>query len=153
MSYIKPDVAEFKSHFSRDFVYAPQPVPPETEQDPKLGVTDNDILKAMLEAEVASNLDLANDQATYTLFYLYATAHYLVMDLRAAMSGLSGSFNWTTQSKSVGSVSESYAIPERVQNDPLLSLWFKTPYGAKFMSLMLPYLSAPIFSVRGRTKP
>lgn len=149
--YDKPTVAEFKAFFSRDFTYAPEPVPPETNQDPALGITDNDISRAMLEGEMAANLDLAYDQASYTMWYLYATAHFLVNDLRTAFGGLEGSFQWTTTSKSVGSVSESYAVPESVQNNPALALWFRTNYGAKLMTMMMPYFVAPILSVCGRT--
>lgn len=140
----KPTVADFKNHFSRDFPY---------NSDPALGVTDLDIERAMLEAEVSANLELARDQSQFTLFYLYATAHFLVMDLRAAMQGMNGSYQWMTSGKSVGSVSESYAIPSLIQENPLYAMWFKTNYGAKFMQMLMPLLTAPIFSVKGRTKP
>lgn len=151
--YDKPTVADFKAFFSRDFPYAPDPVPPATEQDPSLGVTDKDITRAFFEGQVSANIDLSPDQDIYTMWYLYAAAHFLVMDLRASAGGLEGSFQWTTQSKSVGSVSESYAIPQIVIDNPLLNMWTKTPYGAKLLQMMLPYFVAPIFPVCGMTHP
>lgn len=148
--YDKPTVADFKAFFVRDFPYAPDAVPPDP-QDPKLGVTDADITRAMFEGEVTANVDLAPDQATYTMWYLYAAAHFLVMDLRASSQGLEGQYQWTTQSKSVGSVSESFAIPQYIIDNPLLNMWTKSNYGAKLMMMMMPYFIAPIFSVCGRT--
>lgn len=148
--YDKPTVADFKAFFSRDFPYAPDVVPPAV-QDPTLGVTDADITRAFFEGEVAGNIDLAYDQSVYTMWYLYAAAHFLVMDLRASAGGLEGSYQWSTQSKSVGSVSESYAIPQSIIDNPILNMWTKTPYGAKLMQMMLPYFTANIFSVPGRT--
>jgi len=148
--YDKPTVADFKLFFSRDFPYAPDVTPP-AQQDPSLGVTDADITRAMFEGEVSTNLDVAPDQQTYTMWYLYAAAHFLVMDLRASAQGLEGQYQWTTQSKSVGSVSESFAIPQSIIDNPLLNMWTKTNYGAKLMMMMMPYFIAPIFPVCGRT--
>ena len=150
--YDKPTVADFKAFFSRDFPYAPEAVPPDP-QNPSLGVTDADITRAMFEGQVTANTELAADQETYTMWYLYAAAHFLVMDIRASSQGLEGSFQWTTQSKSVGSVSESFAIPQMVIDNPLLNMWTKTPYGAKLLQMMLPYFIGNIVSVCGMTHP
>lgn len=153
--YDKPTVADFKALFVRDFPYAPYVDPPTDppSQDPSTGVTDADISRAMFEGQTTMNMSVAQDQDTYTMWYLYASAHFLVMDLRASGQGLEGSFQWTTQSKSVGSVSESYAIPQMIIDNPILNMWTKTPYGAKLLQMMLPYFIAPIFPVCGMTHP
>lgn len=156
--FTKPTVEDFRNFFSRDFPYAPyipdsvDPVNVPPTQDPNAGITDADITRAFFEGEVTMNLELAGDQDTYTMFYLYAAAHFLVMDLRASSGGLEGSFQWTTQSKSVGSVSESYAIPQMIIDNPGLNMWTKTPYGAKLINMMLPYFVANIFPVCGMTQ-
>lgn len=144
MSYDKPTVEDFKTFFARDFFYS---------ADPKLGVTDGDISRAMIEGELATNLSFCDSQEMYTMWYLYAAAHFLVMDLRAAMAGINGTYSWATQSKSGGSVSESFAIPQRILDNPRYSMWTKTNYGAKLLHLMLPYMVAPIMTVFGRTNP
>ncbi len=144
MAYTKPTVEEFKAHFVRDFPY---------NADPALGVTDGDISKAMLEAEASMNAGILPTQAVFTLAYLYLTAHFLVIDLRAASQGVEGSYSWITASKSVGSVSESYSVPQRILDNPILSMFSKTNYGAKYLHMLLPYLTGRIFSVCGRTHP
>lgn len=154
--YDKPTVADFKAFFSRDFPYAPLVQDPDNPgeflpQDPSLGITDADITRAMFEGQVTINLELAPDQDTYTMWYLYAAAHFLVTDIRASSQGLEGSFQWTTASKSVGSVSESFAIPQMIIDNPGLNMWTKTPYGAKLIHMMLPYFVANIFPVCGMT--
>lgn len=150
--YTKPTVAEFKAYFYRDFVYAPEAVPPAT-QDPTLGITDFDIEKAMSEADVFFNAALFMDQNSFFRGYLLMTAHFLVMDIRAGMSGMEGNYSWAVQSRSVGSVSESYAIPQSVQNNPALLMFSKTNYGAKYLMFVLPFMVGPILSVPGRTLP
>lgn len=142
MAYDKPTVEEFKAHFSRDFPY---------NADPLLGVTDQDIQRAMLEAEASMNESYTPSQPIYTLAYLYLTAHFLVLDLRAAMQGVEGSNSWFTTSKSVGSVSESYSIPQQILDNPLLSMFAKTNYGGKYLHMLLPYTVGRIFAVCGRT--
>lgn len=144
MAYTKPTVAEFKEHFSRDFPY---------NADPALGVTDSDITKAIKEAEASMNAGIIPSQEVFTLAYLYLTAHFLVIDLRNASQGVEGSYSWITASKSVGSVSESFAIPQKISDSPLLSMFTKTNYGAKYLHMLLPYLVGRVFSVYGRTHP
>lgn len=144
MAYTRPTIQEFKDHFSRDFPYNP---------DPNLGVTDQDITRAMAEAEASMNESIIPTQSIFNLAFLYLTAHFLVIDLRAASQGVEGSFSWITASKSVGSVSESFAVPQKIQDSPLLSMFTKTNYGAKYLHMLLPYLVGRIFSVCGRTQP
>ena len=55
-----------------------------------------------------------------------------------------------TQSKSVGSVSESYGIPSWIMNDRNLSLYAQTGYGRKYLSLIQPYLVGNVIFTPGR---
>jgi len=140
--YTYPSVADFKAHFFRDFPYG---------IDPDEHVLDADITKAMAEAKFGFNEALFSSQENFTLAFLYLTAHFLVMDLRASAQGLSGSYSWLTASKAVGSVSESYSIPQRILDNPALSMLTRTNYGAKYVLLIFPLLVGQAFIVCGST--
>lgn len=142
MAYTNPTVAEFKAHFFRDFPYGTA----------TNTVQDADITKAISEAAYNFNPGLFSSQANYTLGFLYLTAHYLVMDLRASAQGIQGNYPWMSVSKSVGSVSESTAIPERIMANPILAMLSKTYYGAKYLSLVLPNLVGNVGIVGGATQ-
>lgn len=143
-AYLYPTVQEFKDYFFRDFPYGV------TLEE----VTDADISKAMAEARFNfAGETLASSQEEYSMLYLYLTAHYLVMDLRASSQGISGKFAWLTSSKSVGSVSESYAIPDRILANPELAYYAETLYGTKYLSLLLPMLGGQVMIALGRTLP
>lgn len=142
MAYTYPTVNDFKNYFVRDFPYG---------TDINTSVLDQDISKAQDEAKFNFNAGFASSQEKFTILFNYLTAHYLVMDLRAASQGIAGKFTWLTSSKGVGSVSESFAIPDRILANPELSYYTETNYGAKYLSLILPQLSGQMFSVCGRT--
>lgn len=144
MSYTNPSTSDFKAQFVRDFPYS---------TDPNLGVLDSDISNAFVFVNMNINQDLFPDQASYNLGYLLLTAHYMVLNLRASSQGLNGQFNWAQTNKAVGSVSEGFQIPERIQNNPELMMLAKTNYGAQFLQLILPQLAGQVFTVRGHTKP
>lgn len=143
MAYTYPAVNDFKNYFVRDFSYG---------SDPSINVLDSDISKAQGEAKMMINSQFASSQTNFDILFNYLTAHYLVMDLRAASQGLSGQFSWTESGKSVGSVSQQFAIPDRILSNPDFAYLAKTNYGAKYLTLILPFLAGPVFSVHGRTK-
>ena len=103
---------------------------------------DSDIENAMAEARVNFNEDLFLDDETKKLVFLYLTAYYLTVDFKNAMGQ---STTGVVQSKSVGSVSESYAIPQWVVNRPILSVYAQNGYGLKYLSLIQPYLTGAMF--------
>ena len=142
MAYTNPSVSDFKAYFTRDFPYGIQ----------TNTVLDSDISKALDEAGFNFNSGLVSNQTGYTMAYLYLTAHYLVMDLRASAQGIAGTFPWMSGSKSVGSVSESFQFPEALLKSPTLSHYAKTYYGAKYISLVYPRMMAPIFASFGGTQ-
>jgi len=144
MTYTNPTVAEFKEYFARDFPFG---------LNPNCDVLDSDITKAFGQAGFNFNPDFYSSQEQYSICFLLLTAHYLVVDLRASSQGIQGQFSWMQTSKSVGSVSASFAIPERILNDPYLSLLTKTNYGAKYLELLLPQMCGQIFTVCGRITP
>ena len=107
---------------------------------------DADILNAIAEANVNFNEGLFPDQATAKLVFLYLVAHYLTIDFRNA---LGNNQIGLVASKSVGSVSESYSIPNWIMNNAGLAPYATTGYGIKYCSLIRPYLVGNFFIVKG----
>lgn len=114
-------------------------------------IQDSDILRAFNEAKVNFNSSLFGDDDTIKMVFLYLAAHYLVIDLNNAMNPLGMGYMGFTQSKSVGSVSESYTIPQFMTNNAILSQYATTGYGRKYLSLLQPYLVGNIIFCPGRT--
>lgn len=144
MKYANPTIDEFKNYWSRDFPYS---------EDPKEGVTDNDIAKAFTQANFSINQGLFSTQQDYTTAYMLIAAHYLVLDIRLATQGLNSSYQWALQSRTVGSMSESYAIPPTLQKNPFLTMLSQTGYGGKYLTLLLPLMNGNILSIPGQTLP
>jgi hypothetical protein len=116
-------------------------------------IQDGDITRAFREARVNLNQALYGSDDTIELAYLYLTAHYLVNDIRAGLSGISAQGSFPVASKSVGSVSESYGIPASYTTDPILSFYTQSAYGLKYLSLTLPAMRGNVVSVCGATRP
>lgn len=144
MAYSNPTIDDFKNYFTRDFPYG---------IDPNTSVLDADIGKAFGQVNFALNPALFTSQENYTLGYLWLAAHWLVTDLRASSQGISGQYNWLESSKSVGSVSEGFSIPDRIMQNPLFAMYSKSNYGSKYLQLLLPALTGQVFIAPGRTKP
>ena len=119
-------------------------------QDYVLNYTqDSDIINAIAEAEVNFNEGLFANKSTAKLVFLYLVAYYLTIDFQNAMAAMGG--GGIVQSKSVGSVSESYAIPQWMLNNPSFSMYAQNGYGRKYLSLIRPYLLGNIILSKGRT--
>ncbi len=114
-------------------------------------ISDNDILRAFSEAKVNFNPDFFAEEETAIMVFCYLSAHYLVIDLNNAQSPFALGFMGFTQSKSVGSVSESYGIPQWMMKNPVLSAYAQTGFGRKYLSLIMPYLRGNIILTPGRT--
>lgn len=145
MGFNNPTVGEFKTYFYRDFPFG---------TDPATSVTDTDIVNAFAAVNAGGiNTGLFVDQNAYTLGYELLAAHYLVLSLRSSSQGISGQYNWNETSKSVGSVSQGFSIPDYVQNNPFLSMLTKTTYGARYLEMVLPQLPGQMFNAYGTTLP
>lgn len=142
--FLNPTIPQFKSYFFRDFPYG---------EDINTSVTDADLEKAFLQAAVNINRTMFPNQEMYQMAYMYLWAHYLVIDMRAASQGINGQFNFVEQSKSVGSVSQSFAIPQQILDHPSYSMLTQTNYGAKYLQMLLPQLAGNAFIAYGRTLP
>jgi len=116
-------------------------------------VLDADIAKAFAEAKIVFNQGLFGTDDEITLGYLYLTAHYLANDINAAQQGVAGAGSFSVASRSVGNVSESYAIPEAYTSDPILAFFAKSSYGLKYLSLVMPKLVGNMIAIGGTTQP
>ena len=119
--------------------------------DPLQYVQPQDITNAFAEAQVVFNPGLFTTAAVITLAYLYLTAHYLVNDLRTAAQGVESGGSFPLASRSVGSMSETYMVPDRYKDSPQLAFFTTTGYGQKFLSLVLPNLVGNFGAVYGGT--
>ena len=137
-------VSEFKSWFFRDFPFS---------DDESQGITDTDILKAFAEASMNFNSRLWETEEDRKLGFLYLAAHYLVIDLQNSSQGINGRYEGIMSSKSVGSVSVGYTIPDWVMASPIYSLLSQSRYGMKYLSLIIPLLIGNIGVVKGATHP
>jgi hypothetical protein len=144
MAYENPSVASFKEFFTRDFPYG---------SDPDTSVLDSDITKAFTMTNINLNESLFSDQGTYNVAYLLLSAHYLVTNLQASSQGINGQFNFSEQGKSVGGVSQQFAIPQRLLDNPYFSFLMKTNYGAQYLQLVMPLLTGKMFIAPGSTRP
>lgn len=139
-----PTIADFKSFFIRDFPYG---------VDPETSILDQDIANAFAESDAVINQALFKSQSVYTLGFELLSAHYLSMSIRSSSQGISGQFSWNQSSKSVGSVSESFSIPQRILDNPEFAFLTKTTYGSRYLMMILPALSGQIYTVQGGTRP
>lgn len=138
-------VDEFKEWFFRDFPYS--------DEGDLTGVTETDIEKAFAEASLNFNSSLFATLEDQKLGFLYLAAHYLVIDIQNSTQGLNGKYEGIMASKSVGSVSVGYTIPDWVMAHPIYSLLSQSKYGMKYLSLIIPLLVGNISAVRGATHP
>lgn len=141
-----PTVQDFKNQFFRDFPYGG------TNGD-LTTVQDQDITRAIENAGINFSEALFANQSTFSNGYLLLTAHFLVLNLRASSQGMNGKFPWLQSGKGVGSVNESFAIPQRILDNPEYAMLASTNYGAQFLFLVLPQLTGQIFATYGRTNP
>lgn len=114
-------------------------------------ITDDDIIKAMTQAVQIGNDRFGETCVEKINIYLHLVAFYLVIDIKNSSTGINSSFLGTVQSKHVGDVSESYAIPQWVQDNPMYSMFMQNGYGMKYLSLIAPYLAVTIMFSPGRT--
>lgn len=142
-SYTAPTIEEFKAQFSRDFPYG----------STKEYVMDSDIQAALTQADFSVNPEIFDTEANFKYGYNLLAAHNLVTNLRASSQGASGTYSWLETSKSVGSVSQSFAIPEFIMKNPMYAMLSKTAYGAKYLEIVIPRAIGQTFAIEGATLP
>lgn len=152
--YFKDDIVYQYGNFYKSLADANTDEPPSTKwqiynDNENNYITDNDISRAFTEAKINFNPQLFKCCEVVNVVFCYLAAHYLVIDLNNAQNPLALGFMGFTQSKHVGSVSESYGIPQWMMNNSKLSLYAQTGYGRKYLSLIQPYLTGNIICTPG----
>jgi len=143
---------DFKSWFVRDFTYAtPVGLTGPSAVSSCSDITDADLTKAYTEAEMNFNESLFGEDKMLRMTFLYLAAHYLVNDYQTSGVGVGASSMFPVSSRSVGPVSESYAIPNWAINDPVLGAFMTTRYGQKYLSLIKPLLIGNAVVYQGAT--
>lgn len=153
-NYFKDDIVYLEENFYKSNIDGNTDEPPSTNwtlyNDNIFNyISDEDISRAFTEAKINFNPQLFPSCETMRLTFCYLAAHYLVIDLNNAQNPLALGFMGFTQSKSVGSVSESFLIPSWVQTNKMLSQYMSTGYGQKYLSLVMPYLAGNIITTKG----
>jgi len=146
MAWTKPTVAEFKTFFLRDFNFAP-----EGSSDINLYILDSDITKAQNTALVNFNSGMFDSDENTTIAFQYLTAFYLVLSLQTSAQGVGSQVNFPVSSKSVGGVSISFTIPERILKNPVFSIFAQNGYGLTYLQLCLPYTIGNVHLIEGTT--
>lgn len=116
-------------------------------------ICDEDITAAFAEAMVLFNPALFGTDASVTLGFLYLTAHFLCNDINAARSGVNGTGRFPLSARTVGSVSESYSIPNAYMESPILAGYTSSSYGMKYLAMILPKITGNMAAVFGGSQP
>lgn len=142
-------VEAFKKYFQRDFPF----LPTEYEESEKFNyILDEDIEKSMGEMKALLPVSVFEDEVL-EIAQMYLTAHCLVGDIRRSNQGLASNFTFPLQSRSVGSVSESYGIPQKFLSSPSYAYYITTDYGLKYFALLYPRTRGHVQTVTGWTLP
>lgn len=114
-------------------------------------ILDTDVSKAMNQARQYTNPEIFENNRVLFEAYMFCTAHYLVMDIRMAESGLDSHGEAIISSKSVGSVSVNYNVPANEGIDAQWAYFASTSYGQKYLSYVMPRVVGKPTWAWGRT--
>lgn len=142
MAFVMPSPTEFKAYYVRDFQYAPSDDAENLEF-----VTDADIVRAIDTANAQFNASLFGD-AALTAFYPMA-AHFLCENIGVSSAGLSSQGRLVATGTSVGGVSQTYTIPDRVAKSAFLMQFLTTGYGRQYAFMLAPRMVGNVFVVQG----
>lgn len=110
-------------------------------------ITNDNVLLYVSDAEIQQAIDLAKMKINQSLKYpsddffkemlLLLSAHNLYLTLQGNSGGGGGNGLYET-SRSVGSVSQGFAVPDYLLKNPSYSQYYKSPYGSDYISQMHP---------------
>jgi hypothetical protein len=139
--------ADFNAYFAREFPYGPG-------QD---AVRPADVTRALAEAAMEFNVGLWSNDTEKATAYLYLAAHILKKNIDAAGGllpqgggkGLKSATRGLVTSKSVGSVSVTEDFPPWIKDDPILGPYLTSPFGQRYLVLVIPRIRGNIGTVAG----
>jgi len=113
-------------------------------------INDTDIEKAIGECDAM--LPVARfDDITLAMAQKYLTAHCLCNDIKTSNAGLASQISFPVQSKSAGSISTSYGIPQAFIQKEAYSFYLTSQYGLKYLALLIPRIKGNIAIAYGWT--
>lgn len=134
-----PVVVDFKAFWVREFIYGDGPDK----------VMDADITRALAEVIPLFNAANLSTVAEQTVAYLYAAAHFLTINVQGAGGlsavkrgrGVRNVSEGIQTAKSVGQVSVTYQPPpDLVAKSPVLSPFWQTDFGKRYIQMVMPGL-------------
>ena len=115
-------------------------------------INDTDIEKAI--GEMTAMLPIARfETAVLSIAQLYLTAHCLCNDIKTSNAGLASQISFPVQSKSAGSISTSYGIPQAFMAKEIYAFYLTSQYGLKYLALLIPRIKGNIAIAYGWTQP
>lgn len=113
-------------------------------------INDTDITKALAEQEAM--LPVARfETAVLSIAQLYLAAHCLCNDIKTSNAGLASQISFPVQSKSAGSISTSYGIPQGFMQKEIYAFYLTSQYGLKYLALLIPRIKGNIAIAYGWT--
>jgi len=162
-NYFLNDVVYYLGNFYKMVLATAVGIPPVPATDPLTWeavsvnsanyVLDTDIQKAMNQGLNNVNDEIFENDTVLTDAFYYCCAHFLVMDIRMAEAGLDSRGEGIISSKSVGSVSVSFSLPEAFSKDPQWGYFAQTQYGQKYLSYVFPRVTGRPGVASGWTLP
>ena len=151
--YYSPEMLFYKS-MSNGTTSTPSSINTDWEQvddDIKNYVLDTDVADAIIQADMTINTNLS--PGLIEIAHKYLSAHILCDSISMSRTGLQSQYNGIVASKSVGSVSESFSIPEKMLKVPTFAWLNTTKYGNKYISLIYPYIIGGVGIAFGGSTP
>lgn len=166
MSFVTPQVADFKAQFPLDFPYGEGPE----------SVSDEEIQAALnltaggsyfnpalfnIKPLGAGNPPVSPTTTEASMAFLFCSAHFLYLavkrrgGLRAPgfKGGMRSSAQGVTTGQTVGPVSVQREWPDSVKNDPMLFTFTQSAYGEQYLQMLTPKLVGNVGLVGGERLP
>ena len=164
MSFVVPQIADFKAQFALDFPFGEGTAgvsDPEIQNGLNLtasGAYFNAALFDLAPLGAAGATPTTNEA---TLAFLYCAAHFVWKRVKArgglrapgAKGGSTSAGLGVDESVTVGPVSKTKKWPESVANDPMLFQFTQSPYGELYLQMLTPKLVGNVGLVMGQRLP
>ena len=164
MSFVIPQVADFKAQFALDFPFgAGSSAVSDAEIQNALNLVAggsyfNPALFSLAPLGAAGTNPTTNEA---TLAFLYCSAHYVYLNVKTRgglhspgfKGGANSAASGVLSGKTVGPVSENFEWPDGVKNDPMLFQFTRSPYGEMYLQMLTPKLVGNVGLVMGENLP
>lgn len=164
MSFVIPQVADFKAQFALDFPFgggSGAVSDPEIQNALNLVASGSYFNAALFNLAPlgAANVNPMTNEAT--LAFLYCSAHFLYLNVKTRgglrapgyKGGLTSAADGPVVSKTVGPVTQAFQWPEDVIGNSMLFQFTRSPYGEMYLQMLTPKLVGNVGLVMGENLP